>query len=67
MRWGRDMFVINLLKNLKRDTKGATAVEYGIIIAMIVLAMMAALQGVGNAKTETWEEVEQASVDAMNG
>ena len=67
MRWGRDMFVINLLKNLKRDTKGATAVEYGIIIAMIVLAMMAALQGVGNANTETWEEVEQASVDAMNG
>lgn len=62
----RVMFVINLLKTLGKDEKGATAVEYGLIIALIFLSMIAALQSVGNANTDTWNEVEEASVEAMN-
>ena len=61
------MFVINVLKKLGKDTTGATAVEYGLIIALIFLAMIAALQGVGNESTDVWNEVSDTSVDAMNG
>ena len=61
------MFVINVLKKLGKDTTGATAVEYGLIIALIFLAMIAALQGVGNESTGVWNEVSDTSVDAMNG
>ena len=40
-----------------RCAKGATAVEYGLIIAMIVLAMIAALNNVANKTTGMWNNV----------
>ncbi len=43
--------------NLLRDEHGATAVEYGLIIAMIVLAMFAALTSVADATTNMWNTV----------
>ena len=33
-----------------RDRKGATAVEYGLIVALIVIAMIAGLQGLAGVK-----------------
>lgn len=52
------MAVVMLLKSLFRDTRAATAVEYGLIIAMIVLAMVASLQDVANQIISMWEGVE---------
>lgn len=46
-----------LLKVLKRDEKAATAVEYGLILAMIVLAMMAALKNVATKTNSMWSNV----------
>ena len=37
--------------------RGATAVEYGLIIAMIVIAMIAALTNVANKTTGMWNNV----------
>lgn len=45
------------MKTLARDQRGATAVEYGLICAMIVLAMVAALRGVADANTNLWGNV----------
>ncbi|BBF69527.1 MULTISPECIES: Flp family type IVb pilin [Sphingomonadaceae] len=42
---------------LFRCERGATAVEYGLIIAMIVLAMIAALNNVANKTTGMWNNV----------
>lgn len=56
-----------LIKDLVDDTTGATAVEYGLIIALIVVAMIAALQGVADAATLTWGRVESEGVAAMTG
>ncbi len=42
---------------LIRCERGATAVEYGLIIAMIVLAMIAALNNVANKTTGMWNNV----------
>lgn len=55
-----------ILRKLMLDTRGATAVEYGLICAMIVLAMLAALKGVANETTNTWNSVTQKSQDAIN-
>jgi pilus assembly protein Flp/PilA len=40
-----------------RDTKAATAVEYGLICAMIVLAMVAALNSVAGNTISMWNNV----------
>jgi pilus assembly protein Flp/PilA len=42
---------------LARCQRGATAVEYGLIIAMIVLAMIAALNNVANKTIGMWNNV----------
>ena len=39
------------------STKGATAVEYGLIIAMIVLALIGALTSVASKTSTMWSNV----------
>lgn len=46
-----------LLSSLKFDQKGATAIEYGLIIALVVLAMMAALSSVATKTNNMWTNV----------
>lgn len=60
------MQVKSLLAAVLRDERGATAVEYGLIAALVVLAIVSAVQGVANESTEMWEFVEQkVSVDEV--
>jgi pilus assembly protein Flp/PilA len=42
---------------LGRNVRGATAVEYGLIVTLIVIAMIAALKGVAEANTSLWGNV----------
>ncbi len=42
---------------LAKDQRGATAVEYGLICAMIILAMVVALKGVASENTRQWNHV----------
>ena len=52
------------LEELIKDTKGATAVEYGLIVSLIFLAMVAAIQGVATETTGMWNNVaEKVSED----
>jgi pilus assembly protein Flp/PilA len=46
--------------DLIRDTRGATAVEYGLILALIFLAMVVAVQGLANQTSSTWNNVANA-------
>jgi len=39
------------------DTKGATAIEYGLIAALIAVAAIAAMQSLGGQLTKTFENV----------
>jgi pilus assembly protein Flp/PilA len=55
-----------LLKRLIRDELGATAVEYGLILAMIVIAMIGALSGFANETTKIWNDVNAKSQQAMS-
>ena len=42
---------------LLKDRRGATAVEYGLILAMIFLAMVGALTSVAGTTTDMWNYV----------
>ena len=42
---------------LIRDRKAATAVEYGLIVALIVLAMMAGLSQFAGTTIKMWNDV----------
>ena len=46
------------LSRLRSDDKAASAVEYALILALIVLAMMAALRAVANATISMWNNVD---------
>lgn len=44
---------LNLIKNIK----GATAIEYGLIAALIAVAAIGAMQGIGNKLNVTFNNV----------
>lgn len=46
-----------ILRRLLRDERGATVVEYGLIVAMIFLAMVGALTGLAGENKNTWNKV----------
>ncbi|MGE3747605.1 MAG: Flp family type IVb pilin [Sphingomonadaceae bacterium] len=50
-------YVLKTLGKLRDDQTGATAVEYGLIIALVVLAAMGAIVGLASATIEMWDNV----------
>ena len=54
--------MVKFLKILGRDERGATAVEYGLILALIFLAMIGAVQSFGTQTITMWNNVEAAIV-----
>ena len=44
-----------MLKRLLTDETGATAIEYGLIVALIAIAIIAAMQSVGGSLTNTMD------------
>ena len=53
----RGFFEIIARKGLRQCERGATAVEYALILALIVLAMIAALSNVATKTTGMWNDV----------
>ncbi len=49
--------MIDLLKKLYLSDSGATAVEYGLILALIALASIVAISGVANETVGMWDDV----------
>ncbi len=46
---------------LMRSTRAATAVEYGLILALVFLAAVVAVSNVANATGNMWGEVSTAA------
>ncbi|MFK4872990.1 Flp family type IVb pilin [Novosphingobium sp. ZW T3_23] len=55
------------LARLLRNTKGATAIEYGLILAMIVLAILVALNSLASETIALWSSVSEKSSEAISG
>ncbi len=48
---------MNFIKNLVRDEQGATAIEYGLIAALIAVAAITAMGAVGDNVSGTFSNV----------
>jgi pilus assembly protein Flp/PilA len=51
---------MQFIRKLIVDSKGATAIEYGLIAALIAVAAIAAMQGVGSSLNTTFTNVSSA-------
>ena len=54
---------MKFFRNMRKDEKGATAIEYGLIAALIAVAAITAMQGLGTSLNETFTNIS----DAMDG
>ena len=55
---------MTFIKNLIRDDAGATAIEYGLIAALIAVAAITAMQGLGNELKTTFNTTSSAMAGA---
>ena len=51
------MTASTFLKRLLRHDRGATAIEYGLIVSLIVIAMLGALRGLAGENGGMWAYV----------
>jgi pilus assembly protein Flp/PilA len=58
------MYALKFIRCLLRDNGAATAIEYGLILALVCLAMMAALRAVADDTTDIWAYVKNNVVEA---
>jgi len=54
----------NMIKRFLKDESGATAIEYGLIAAILSVAIIGTLQLVSTELTTTYQQVENALRDA---
>ncbi len=54
---------MTFFKKLIRDEAGATAIEYGLIAALIAVAAITAMQGLGNELNTTFSTVSTKMAD----
>jgi len=45
---------MNLIHRIMRDDSGATAIEYGLIVALISIAAISAMSGLGDQLSTTF-------------
>ncbi|RVQ65287.1 Flp family type IVb pilin [Croceicoccus ponticola] len=57
--------MFSILAKFCEDESGATAIEYGLIAALIVLAMLAGLQGVADETSNMWTGISDSMATAM--
>ena len=48
---------MKIIRKLLRNEKGATAIEYGLIAALIAVAAVTAMRSVGTSVTNTFDDV----------
>ena len=53
-----------LMRKLIHDESGATAIEYGLIAALIAIAAITALASLGNELSTTFSTVDSTLADA---
>jgi pilus assembly protein Flp/PilA len=53
---------MRFIRKLRRDKKGATAIEYGLIAALIAVTAITAMQGLGSQLKSTFNKTSSAMV-----
>jgi pilus assembly protein Flp/PilA len=60
------VYAIRTLRRLRSDKRGATAIEYGLIVALIAVAMIGGLQSLGGGTNGMWGKLDKHLEKAMN-
>ena len=60
------MYAIRLLRRLRSDKRGATAIEYGLIAALIAVAAIGGMQSLGGGANGMWGRLDNKVADSMN-
>jgi pilus assembly protein Flp/PilA len=55
--WNQGAKTMSKFLKLIKNNKGATAIEYGLIAALIAVAAIGAMQGIGNKLNSTFNNV----------
>jgi pilus assembly protein Flp/PilA len=55
--------MLELIRNLAKCQRGATAVEYGLILSLLVVVMIVALSNVASSTTGMWNVVSNKVVN----
>ena len=58
---------VGMLKQFLEDDSGATAIEYGLIAALISVSLLAGYTAIGNNLNNHWNEVATAVESAGDG
>ena len=61
------MTSFSILKRFRSDESGATAIEYGLIVSLIVIASIGAFDAVANENDGLWARVSDKVETAHNG
>jgi pilus assembly protein Flp/PilA len=56
--------MLRFLARLGRDAKGATAIEYGLILALVFLAMLGAISTFGQNAIDVWSHISNTVTNA---
>lgn len=59
------MLAIRMLRRLRSDKRGATAIEYGLIVSLIVVAIIGALSALGGGSGGMWGKLDAEVQAAM--
>ena len=59
--------MLKILTALLRDKRGGTAIEYGLIISLVVITMVGAFIQVANSTTSMWGNVNSKMETARSG
>lgn len=59
--------IARTIRRLFGDRKGGTAIEYGLIAALIVITMIASFVEVARTTTALWNNTNMKMEDARNG
>jgi pilus assembly protein Flp/PilA len=56
--------LLHLGKRLVRDTRGATAIEYGLVAALMVIGVLVSIKAATDASIAMWGKVSSRVQDA---
>ena len=59
------MFAIRRMRRLRSDKRGATAIEYGLIAALIGVAIISSLSKLGGGSNGMWGRLDSELEAAM--
>jgi pilus assembly protein Flp/PilA len=58
--------MLELIRRINKCDQGATAVEYGLIVSLIVIAMIASLGNVANGTQAMWNSFSEKVLESSS-